>query len=605
MFSSDVNFQNHFLHVAEKQIKLLRLISQYGAGFVQRNNTDNSTVIDFMCNNFVIVKLYWMNKKYIGRSSLWFREKPKYQRWHLSSETESSIALSTGTSLMPKKEPNYWWFEEDILSINKYSFNHLLEREDYISIYSYLDALRQISYTAIDCKEVNSYISHIDWIKQILEKRIRSNNIDADKRSAFAGVIEVMTVLYLDLILDANRVYQNFDLEGIVLQVIEAIDSGENVEKNKYIRGRQSIDLYKKINLEIQVEGKRITPTWVIKQQIAKEEYVYLNSLLDIIREGMNSVFSLGKILSENKLYFEACIIFIRFYEFESKVTKLFNIVETRKKEMTTCQIDKAVKWDESRLEKLTNTLHEWKKNVPELLFNSSSHFALDNWKNREDYPDFLGECYNHICEDAVEAITNGDIKQFEIDFENLSKMMLLYQEYIRSDLVSNMDLYRIEYAYYVFTSPVIEWAQIGGLGILWGEFNSDTTWKTCVKRNVVSILQKDGKFADLAEKLIEYVQCRNKFMLGFSSRDILKTGWQQRVANSIKNSEICEAEFNGFERRLKTQSSLLKAFCPDFLDMGFSKDPAEIIWVLYVNPYLDDEKKFHTRYSWEKKLNE
>ena len=41
---------------------------------------------------------------------------------------------------------------------------------------------------------------------------------------------------------------------------------------------------------------------------------------------------------------------------------------------------------------------------------------------------------------------------------------MLLYQEYIRTDFIKNKDLYRVEYAYYMFTSPIVEWAQIGGL---------------------------------------------------------------------------------------------------------------------------------------------
>ena len=55
----------------------------------------------------------------------------------------------------------------------------------------------------------------------------------------------------------------------------------------------------------------------------------------------------------------------------------------------------------------------EWKKKTPTLLSECSCHFALDNWKNSEDFPDFLGESYNHICEDAVDAIICNAIEQF------------------------------------------------------------------------------------------------------------------------------------------------------------------------------------------------
>ncbi|MBM6972032.1 type II restriction endonuclease subunit M, partial [Mordavella massiliensis] len=503
LFSTDANFQNHFQKVAERQIRLLKSIQKYGENINKSENLDNSAMTEFMLNNLVTVKLYWMIKKNLSRSSLWFRDKPRYPKWHFSSSTESSIALRTGTPLKTKGKHNLWWFEEELISINKQCLNNLFEQFDYVSIYTYITAFEKMCSTAIECKEANFYIAHVDWIKQELEKRMIPADVDGNERNAFAGVIEIVSLLYLDIILESSRAYHDFDLEKIVLKVIKAIDSGDDAEKNEYICSRQDIDFYKKIITEVKVEGKRITPRWIIKQQIAKEEYVYLNSLLDIVREGMEHAFTLGKTLSEKKLYFEACIILTRFYEYESEFARFINIVKSRKEELESFQIDKALKWDEFRLDKLQNTISEWKKYVPALFFECSSHFALDNWENREEYPDFLGECYNRICEDAVEAITSGDIKQFEIDFENLSKLMILYQEYIRSDLIKNKDLYRVEYVYYMFTSPIVEWAQIGGLAILWGEFHSNDEWKICVCKSSDLVFKKDGELTGLAEKLI------------------------------------------------------------------------------------------------------
>ena len=605
LFSTDANFQNHFQKVAERQIRLLKSIQKYGENINKSENLDNSTMTEFMLNNLVTVKLYWMIKKNLSRSSLWFRDKPRYPKWHFSSSTESSIALRTGTPLKTKGKHNLWWFEEELISINKQCLNNLFEQFDYVSIYTYITAFEKMCSTAIECKEANFYIAHVDWIKQELEKRMIPADVDGNERNAFAGVIEIVSLLYLDIILESSRAYHDFDLEKIVLKVIKAIDSGDDAEKNEYICSRQDIDFYKKIITEVKVEGKRITPRWIIKQQIAKEEYVYLNSLLDIVREGMEHAFTLGKTLSEKKLYFEACIILTRFYEYESEFARFINIVKSRKEELESFQIDKALKWDEFRLDKLQNTISEWKKYVPALFFECSSHFALDNWENREEYPDFLGECYNRICEDAVEAITSGDIKQFEIDFENLSKLMILYQEYIRYDLIKNKDLYRVEYVYYMFTSPIVEWAQIGGLAILWGEFHSNDEWKICVCKSSDLVFKKDGELTGLAEKLIEYIQHRDKFMFGIGNRDILETEWKQSVANVIKNSGICETEYEFYGRRLKTDSKLLKAFCPNFMDMGFTKDPSEVFWVICVNPIINDDKKYHTRYSWEDKLND
>ena len=33
--------------------------------------------------------------------------------------------------------------------------------------------------------------------------------------------------------------------------------------------------------------------------------------------------------------------------------------------------------------------------------------------------------------------------------------------------------------------------------------------------------------------------------------------------------------------------------------------DPSEVFWVTCVNPIVSDDKKFHTRFEWEEKLND
>ena len=181
---------------------------------------------------------------------------------------------------------------------------------------------------------------------------------------------------------------------------------------------------------------------------------------------------------------------------------------------------------------------------------------------------------------------------------------MLLYLEYVRTDFIKNKDLYRIEYTYYVITSPIVEWAQIGGLATIWGELDSDNDWKAFVKNSSTLVFEKNEiPDKSLVEKLIRYVQDRERFMFGIGVRSILETRWKQSVTKAIRNSNKLETEYTTFGRRLKTKSKLLNAFCPNIVDMGFSSDPSEVFWVLYANPYVSQDKKFHTQSSWENKL--
>ena len=145
-------------------------------------------------------------------------------------------------------------------------------------------------------------------------------------------------------------------------------------------------------------------------------------------------------------------------------------------------------------------------------------------------------------------------------------------------------------------------------MGILWGEFFKDKEWYSIVK-NASSIILKekndDSENSILAEQLIEYVSQRDKFMLGIGARNILETRWNQLVENAIRKSAKIETEHVMFGQRIKTDSNLLKVFCSNFWEMGFSTDPSEVFWVVCVNPLLSEEKKFHTRFSWEDKLDE
>lgn len=231
----------------------------------------------------------------------------------------------------------------------------------------------------------------------------------------------------------------------------------------------------------------------------------------------------------------------------------------------------------------------------------NSSKFALDTWNKKDDYPDLIGDTYNHICEDAIESIANNDFNMFSTDFESLTKLMILYQEYIRSDFIEKTDLYRIEYQYYVFTYPIVEWAQIGGLAILWGEFNGDNKWVEHVKRCTNSLLSDKKQSEIIATKIIEYVNNRNQFWIGIGQRDVLETGWNMTIANAIRNSDNYKTTFEGFHKRVETESELFEHFCGDSFDeFGFMSDPAEVFWVLCINPKIPEPQRFKSRLSWE-----
>lgn len=600
MFSSDANFQNYFLQTTERNIELLETTQKYATGLEINNN---SSLLEFIIQNTILISSYWNIKPTISMESLWFKAAGKYQKWHLTTSTEAEIAIRTGTPLKPKNEHDYLWFENRLFEINKRCIKELVKQQDYKTIYRYLRALPQMTKSAIEARELGNYVYQINILgSYITECIITDTNIE-DKSDA-AGVIEALTVIYLGVLIDVSDYYKSVDLEKMNTDILSAIDSGTSIEKNYVLRGRICHSTYNKIFCEKITEGHRISPDWVIKQLVAKEEFDNLNLTLDAVIDGLNTVFSFGKSLAEKDRVFDACIILSRFYEFESKYNRFKYVIENVANNYTSYHLDKEQKWNESKLQKVDEVISNWRKEVPEILGKCAVSFAIETWDNRDDYPDFLGECYNHICEDAVEAILKNDLSQFKLDFECLTKLMLVYQEYIRTDFIKKQDLYRVEYAYYMMTYPIVEWAQIGSLAILWGEFFNDQNWNSIIQRITLSIIdEKKEKDVLMAEKLVEYVQRRDSFILGIGSRDVLETNWNIQVSEAIKQSKNYETEYWMYGTRIKTNSKLIKAFCANFPEFGFSSNVEEVFWVTCINPKLPREKQYRTRSGWEKRL--
>ena len=90
-----------------------------------------------------------------------------------------------------------------------------------------------------------------------------------------------------------------------------------------------------------------------------------------------------------------------------------------------------------------------------------------------------------------------------------------------------------------------------------------------------------------------------------YDSLDKAGRAMKEFVANAIRESATIETEYVMFRQEIKTDSKIIKAFCSNFLDMGFTTDPSEVFWVICINPLLPKEKRFHTRFSWEDDLNE
>ena len=78
-------------------------------------------------------------------------------------------------------------------------------------------------------------------------------------------------------------------------------------------------------------------------------------------------------------------------------------------------------------------------------------------------------------------AIEDDDFESFKSAYSGFFGVVLLYHEYVRSDVVKIKELHKQSAVFHVVTAPLIEYAIISGLAILWGEFSENRQWKELV----------------------------------------------------------------------------------------------------------------------------
>lgn len=598
-WAKDINFQNHFQKLCDRQLKIMTDIAEYN----KRNpQNQNPAMLDFMKNNLFLLEYYWTTKPGIYYHSYWWANQADYPQWHRASDTEISIALQTGTTLMAKQKRNLCWFEESIEKINGFCFDKLCVEKDLASVYSYLTIVSDISVSALDQTTLRHWISYVSSLHQKVLPLLTVNSKTEETSQLSAGIADIISLNYISLLVGINKYLQSLDTDTLDSHVTSKRTFHE-LDFSRYPFLNQDFieNMYQHIETEVSIEGARITPDWYIVQTTSQALYQYLNMLVEAMLQMHTDIFSVGKQLLKDKSHFPAALIFSRFPEIDSKSSIAINQLEQILAVLKEKHIEKSIIWNDSPLEALKKEKYKTRKQIPQHLITCSKHFAFSHWSKRSDYPDLLGQCYNYLCEYILCSIEEDDFDLFQASYKDFLGVMLLYQEYIRSDIINIKEQHRQRIVFHVFAAPIIEFAMLCGFAIIWGEFSKNTNWKTFIDAELDSFIQKNpSEAATILEQIVEITTEAKRPLLGIGNRDILHTGWEQRISRFIKQSDYFQVIHRPYlSKEIVTESKIIKTFCCSF-EHNMLSDSEDIYLLLCVNPHLREDKKFKSHYQWE-----
>jgi len=107
-------FQNHQKNLSSGDLELIDNLIIFGINIANLSDKQRLISLKYLIS---LLSFYYLKKKNISPTSLWYKTKYQHKNWNLASSTEISLALNTGTPIQPDIIKDKTWFEEEILNI--------------------------------------------------------------------------------------------------------------------------------------------------------------------------------------------------------------------------------------------------------------------------------------------------------------------------------------------------------------------------------------------------------------------------------------------------------------------------------------------------------
>lgn len=600
--TSDISFQSHLQKLCAKDISVLSEIANFNVDIPE---SQNPSMGEFMETNLVLLGRYWQIKNTIPHDSKWFSEKVVYPQWHTASHSQTSLATSCGRSIDSTQKPDHWWFEDALLTVNQICLDKLIKDSDRITIIKYLQQLALLSPEAVKSNSFNHWIEHLESVlNRALNYAANSQDKAFHTEDETASIFDTLASSFVQVLKFEKHCLFSLDIDKILNHACQISNNHKADINYRYFFNNSACDsLYCKLTAEKRIEEKRITPDWFIKQTVAQKIYEYLGELSTSVERIINIYLKTGQFLHEKDQTYIAAVYLAHSFEIISNCEEILLLINDKLPALEALHLEKSYVWEQVSTQKTQKELSELSKIAPNLLTKNCSGFAIHNWENRESKPDLLGLCYNHLCEHLIRSIETNDYEKFEGIYSDFFSFVLLYQEYVRSNVVKTKEQYLQGTVFYAATDPYIEYSMISGLAVLWGEFIRDSRWVNLIK-TVLSEFNEastDGKQNTL-EYIVQVLNARKSVFAGVTNRSIIQTSWEQRIAHAMKESELFEFEYREFGHKvLKTDSKILYAFAGNLLyDSLHFNNSEEVFLIVFVNQYLEKDKRYKSQSGWE-----
>lgn len=522
--------QNHYRRLVADNLELVADFNDFGIKKIKLSDEQLIIALRYLGG---LLCVYADHKRKIPTNSFWYKTKNQFESWTLADSTNISIALQTGTTLLPKTVKDFTWFEEQILDISLNILKFFAKEKKLDSTFQGLEVF-------VDAAEIYAKDFDVNSVKLLFEKLdtitllIYSIKIDGEKRAhkEHLAFVDTQGRLAISALLGFSKFLEDQTVVGLI----------EKISKIKWIQtqGVYLADLpfgmlpnlesiANDLRNELVIEGTLQSPAWYI-ETLCVHSYIFaLQRYFDFIKSSHSEFFQskFDKLIEEGQLPL-AIHLLQRWIEFTNKYQRMVYVLKKHVDECTPFHKVKDLSWpvfDFDVEEKIaTNREKEVVDKFVHLLPK------LNELAGGDDLPDYFGQALALGIEACYQACEENDPDRlnkilpivFDASLTAFDKIRAKVQNWAQEDV-------KIVYS----TESLINLLEISGYARLYSElYQNPILWK------VTQTLWDDYLGAIDAHQFIQFLNTMvryrdNLFMI--MPQDNLRTGWKMSFENKLR----------------------------------------------------------------------
>lgn len=582
------SFQKYHNQVVTEYLKTLDDLS---FALIRDNDFEGLNIL--LEINLNLISRYSRLKNKIPYNSSWFPNIGKERSWFTENETEISIAINTGTSLYPKVVRDTYFFESQLLEINRRIIEKLLANKKYEIIYNYFNIYHNYFNDFSYSGDIKFWFDNsADIINFMIEK---INFKDLQDNNYVMGLLDLFSLLYIDICLNFSNYSQHIhslvnNMDWNTFNYKKSLNSNTIIFNNE-----QFVDFIKRLDNEKYIEGKLVTSKNFILEYSNMKLSNYLDIVFDIMLSSFENLNILFKKLLSTKNLKGTALINSRIIELNNKLLfqlnkleKIYNIIISYdKKNYKYKAIDISKKKEEIK-NIYISSMEQYTKVVVGLYF--------EKYKINDEQLDFIGELYYHLTYLMLDLIYENDYSSFEKLYSNFACICSISTFYIKELISPDANA---PYVLNKYTMATINFMNISGFAIYYSHLINDDKWEQLVlnyAENVIKEEQKENNvnFINNCKTCAEII---NDSTVGIT---ILNTNMKMSMEKFVKSTDIIKYKYVGDfgQTVIDNEDKLIKNFKLE-KDYGFLWEFYDVYMVYCINKYFKNNK-YISKFKWE-----